>query len=182
MAQEVKSNNDGAPNLPKIVLGAMEFGRRLTLDESLTVTTKFLESGHQEIDTAYVYNNGDSERFIQEIITKLSKNDKDKNTRTISIATKLNPLVPGGFSQQGIESQLRTSLERLGTDCVDLLYLHWPDYNVDINQTLKILNEYYKQRKFLRFGLSNFPAWQVWYICLKLYCLLFIVCLFVLYS
>ena len=53
-------------------------------------------------------------------------------------------------------------------DSVDTLYLHFPDPNTPIEESLSACAELYNGGKFKRFGLSNFPAWQVahiWHIC-----------------
>ena len=52
-------------------------------------------------------------------------------------------------------------LERLGSDSIDLLYLHSPDLDTPIEQTLAACFELFQQGKFRHFGLSNFAAWQV---------------------
>ena len=97
------------------------------------------------------------------------------------VATKAHPgqephkepiLVKYGLSRQGIDIQLKESLTRMGIQndkrCIDIFYLHFPDYKRDILNTLYGINELYKQGKFKRFGISNFSAWQVaeiWHLC-----------------
>lgn len=160
MASDSKADEqDGKDNgLPTIILGSMEFSRRLNLEDSQVVTEKFLDAGFREIDTAFVYNDGQTERFIEKILCQ-TKSSVSKNE--ILIQTKANPFATGGLSKQGIEFQVNTSLKRLNVDCVDLLYLHLPDYDHRIEESLEAVNELYKQKKFKRFGLSNFSAWQV---------------------
>ena len=144
--------------LPEIILGSMEFGRRLDLKDSTAITEKFLSAGHRAIDTGYVYGGGETECWIGTILSQTKLNiPKDK----IRVETKVSPFSPGGLSKQGVESQLNTSLSRLKTKCVDLLYLHAPDYDTNIEETLEGINQLYKEKKFKRFGLSNFPSWQV---------------------
>lgn len=54
-----------------------------------------------------------------------------------------------------------TSLKELGTDCVDIYYLHAPDHSVPFAETLEAVNELHEQGKFVQLGLSNFAAWEV---------------------
>jgi aflatoxin B1 aldehyde reductase len=58
-------------------------------------------------------------------------------------------------------SQTTTSLKSLQVPSIDLFYLHAPDHNTPITETLKAVNDLYKDGKFKRFGLSNYAAWEV---------------------
>jgi aflatoxin B1 aldehyde reductase len=71
--------------------------------------------------------------------------------------THLNP--------EGMRSGLEDSLKALGSSSVDLWYLHAPDRSVPIEETLKAVNELYKQGKFKRWAVSNYMAWEVAAIC-----------------
>merc|ERR1712136_365875 len=69
---------------------------------------------------------------------------------------------------QSATEQCETSLEKLGLDCLDLLYLHWPDVKTDVNDTLDGIEHLHTSGKIREFGLSNYPAWAVvdiWYRC-----------------
>ena len=55
----------------KIVLGTMNYGPQLDLEASRQMTESFLKTGFNELDTAYVYNNGDTERYLGEILPAL---------------------------------------------------------------------------------------------------------------
>ena len=88
-----------------------------------------------------------------------------------TVATKVNPFkttpqpVEVGLSPSQVRAQFTHSLAALKLDSVDLLYLHAPDHEVPIMDTLAAVNELHKEGKFKRFGLSNFAAWQVAQIC-----------------
>lgn len=64
---------------------------------------------------------------------------------TVSIATKANPWDGKTLKPESVRSQLETSLQRLGTDSVDLFYLHAPDHQNPIQDTLKACNELHKE-------------------------------------
>eukprot|EP00930_Biecheleria_cincta_P014187 TRINITY_DN12310_c0_g1_i1.p1 TRINITY_DN12310_c0_g1~~TRINITY_DN12310_c0_g1_i1.p1 ORF type:complete len:419 (+),score=80.60 TRINITY_DN12310_c0_g1_i1:122-1378(+) len=121
------------------------------------------------LDTARIYQqstpDGDTEATLGEHFGQfpslLSK---------FSIATKVNPSMPPHFSlsKQSVIEQCDTSLDKLGVECVDLLYLHSPDIKTDINDTLDGISELHAAGKFKEFGLSNYPAWAVvdiWHRC-----------------
>ncbi|CAB1412848.1 unnamed protein product [Pleuronectes platessa] len=62
---------------------------------------------------------------------------------------------------ESVRSQLETSLQRLHADCVDLFYLHAPDHQNPIQDTLRACDELHKEGKFKEFGLSNYASWEV---------------------
>eukprot|EP00483_Globobulimina_turgida_P002371 UN02373 len=82
-------------------------------------------------------------------------------TSNASISSKVYPKHEFGFTERGIRTQVETSLSRLNLNSLDILYLHWPDYNTNLNETLKTINSLYNNGKFKRFGLSNYSAWEV---------------------
>jgi aflatoxin B1 aldehyde reductase len=64
-------------------------------------------------------------------------------------------------AQAQIRQHFEMSLSELGTGCVDIWYLHAPDRSVPFEETMREVNELYKEGKFKRLGLSNCPAWEV---------------------
>lgn len=81
--------------------------------------------------------------------------------------TKFFPNVRGIYGRpvthltpENMRAGLEESLSALGTDSVDVWYLHAPDRSVPIEETLKCVNEMYKEGKFKRWGVSNFMAWE----------------------
>ena len=113
----------------------------------------FLNSGYKELDTAYVYNEGETERILGDI---LSSND-----RATYIATKVNPRITGKLDDNAVFTQFNESLKRMNKETVDLLYFHFPDPATPIESALKAFVDLYKQGKVKELGLSNFPAWMV---------------------
>ncbi len=77
------------------------------------------------------------------------------------IATKVNPWNDQGLKPEQVVLQFNESLKRLRVDSVDLLYLHSPDLDTPVADTLEACWKFYQQGKFRRFGLSNFSSWQV---------------------
>lgn len=145
----------------RLILGTMTFGPQVDLATSRVMVRHFLDQGHSEIDAAYVYNNGDTERYLGEILS-------DSSGANAAVATKVNPRVTGKLDREAVIAQLEESCQRLKADCVDLLYLHFPDPQTPIETTLAACAELHVRGKFRHFGLSNFAAWQVvdiWHLC-----------------
>ena len=145
----------------KTILGTMEFGRRLNLEESEAMTNAFFnlqkDVSAVELDAAFMYAGGKTEQFIGQMDVRLQQK--------VQIATKANPWENKLLDETGIRYQLETSLKRLNLDCVQIFYLHAPDHKTPIFETLKAVNDLYQEKKFKEFGLSNYAAWEVAEIC-----------------
>nr|XP_005986120.1 PREDICTED: aflatoxin B1 aldehyde reductase member 2 [Latimeria chalumnae] len=85
----------------------------------------------------------------------------------VKIATKANPWDGKTLKPESVRSQLETSLKRLKLQSVDLFYLHAPDHETPIEETLRACQELYKEGKFKEFGLSNYASWEV----AEIYCI-----------
>lgn len=144
---------------PRAILGCMTFGpdvsggaRITSLDDYTKCLDYFQSQGYNEIDTARVYVNGKQEAFTREAKWK---------ERGLKLATKLYPREPGMHKPEIVIENLNKSLSELGTDCVDIFYLHAADRSVPFAETLKCVNDLHKQGKFVQLGLSNFTAFEV---------------------
>lgn len=138
------------------VLGTMNFGPQVTQDESIKMVEEFISQGYSEFDTAYVYNNGDSEKFLGHAI---------KNKKKLVISTKVNPRVTGKLDKKSIKFQFSESLKRLGVSKVDILYLHFPDPSTPIRETLEAISELKNDGQINELGLSNYSSKEVISIC-----------------
>lgn len=148
----------------KIILGTMNFGPQLDLEASRVMTQSFLKAGYNELDSAYVYNGGDTERYLGDILPNLSG---------YYLATKVHPRITGKLDRETILMEFGESLKRMKRDSVDLLYFHFPDGKTPIDEALETVAELYEQGKVMELGLSNYPAWQVvdvWHKCEKYGC------------
>ncbi len=137
----------------KIVLGSMTFADQVDQQDASVMINAFKKAGFNELDTAYMYVSGNTERL-------LGKLEKQRRLDDCLLATKVNPR-DSGLGKTSIDKQFTTSLERLCVDKVDLLYLHMPDLDTPIEESLAAINEHYLAGRFKRFGVSNYAAWQV---------------------
>lgn len=143
-----------------LVLGTMTFGESVSGAQATEIIRTFLDAGYDDLDTAYVYNGGDSERIIGAAISELE--------RPVRIATKVNPRVSGKLDGEAVYRQVNESLERMGVSSVDTVYLHYPDPATPVISALEAMAELHDAGKYRVLGLSNFPAWMVsdiWHIC-----------------
>lgn len=81
--------------------------------------------------------------------------------RGFTLATKVYPYKAGVHEPESLKEHFNTSLKELGTDAVDIFYLHAPDRSVPFEKTLEAVNELHKEGKFVQLGLSNYAAWEV---------------------
>ncbi|XP_025237352.1 aflatoxin B1 aldehyde reductase member 3 isoform X2 [Theropithecus gelada] len=125
---------------PATVLGAMEMGRRMDAPTSAAVTRAFLERGHTEIDTAFVYSDGQSETILGGLGLGLGGSDC-----RVKIATKANPLFGNSLKPDSLRFQLETSLKRLQCPRVDLFYLHLPDHSTPVEETLRACHQLHQE-------------------------------------
>lgn len=146
-----------------LILGTMTFGEQVFGSDVGSMIQCFLSYGYQELDTAYVYNNGQCELLLGSAL-------KNRERSTYKLATKVNPRITGKLDKSAVLSQLNESLHRLKVDYVDTLYLHFPDPDTPIEEALEACAQLYEENKFRELGLSNFPAWlvaEVFHICKK---------------
>lgn len=163
----VKFGNTGL-DVSRICLGTMGFGvpsdrwpQKWVIDEdqSRTIIKKALDLGINFFDTANVYSDGMSEEFLGRALKDFANRDE------IVIATKVFfPMHDGsnsmGLSRKTIMNEIDKSLERLGTDYVDLYITHRWDYNTPIEETMEALHDVVKSGKARYIGASAMYAWQ----------------------
>ena len=163
---------------PRAILGTMTFGGTTTAKDATTMVLDFcnvnkwkeLVKDDPMLDSAIMYQNGKTEVVLGEIIMKNNEeNNKDNNTMllptTLSLSSKANSFTKDRtLSPAGVRKQLETSLKSFGRESIDIYYLHAPDSNNNIEPTLEEIQKLYNEKKFQKFGLSNFSAWETVYI------------------
>ncbi|HET6301550.1 aldo/keto reductase [Microbacterium sp.] len=161
------------PPTTPLVLGAMMFGTTIDEKTSFALLDRFVERGGVWIDTADCYSfwasesgqGGDSERVIGRW---LAARPGVRERARISTKLGAEPLWAGswperraGLSRRAVLDAFAGSLDRLGVDSVDLLWLHQEDRTVPIEETVDALAELTGQGLARRVGASNHPAWRV---------------------
>jgi aryl-alcohol dehydrogenase-like predicted oxidoreductase len=143
-----------------LCLGAMNFGGPTEESESIKIIDHALDNGINFIDTANVYNNGESERIVGKALARNRRRDQ------VVLATKVYNRMgegsnDGGVSRYNIIQACEDSLRRLQTDRIDLYQLHRPDLDIPQDETLRAFDDLVRSGKVFYIGCSNHPAWMV---------------------
>jgi len=143
-----------------LCLGTMNFGDPTSEADSIAIINRALEAGINFIDTANVYNAGESERIVGRALRQSGRRDG------VVLATKVyGEMGPGpnerGVSRLHIIKACEDSLRRLQTDHIDLYQMHRPSLSVPIDETLRALDDLVRAGKVRYIGCSTYPAWMV---------------------
>lgn len=142
----------------RLCLGTMMFGGATEEAESVRIIHRALDAGINFVDTANVYNAGQSE-----VVTgKAIKHCRDR----VVLATKAANAMGEGPNERGLSRvhllhACEESLRRLGTEYIDVYYLHLPDYGTPLEESLRALNDLVRQGKVRYVACSNYYAYQV---------------------
>src|SRR5487761_1993823 len=145
--------------ISRIGLGTMTWGRDTDEHEAADQARAYLDAGGNFLDTAALYGDGDSERVIGGLIGTLFQRED------VIISTKAGISFFEGervvnTSRRSLIAELDNSLERLGTDFVDLWQVHtWDPFN-PLDDTLSALDYAYSTGRARYVGVSNFGGWQ----------------------
>jgi len=141
----------------RLWLGTMMFGDQTDEAEAGRMIAAARDAGVNALDTADAYAGGESERITGRLIA----GDRERWV----LATKLaNPTGDGandrGLSRRHLVRALDASLRRLGSDWVDILYLHREDATTPLEETVEAMAHLRASGKVHYFGISNFRAWN----------------------
>ncbi|MFO0919630.1 MAG: aldo/keto reductase [Planctomycetaceae bacterium] len=142
----------------ELCLGTMMFGGPTNEADSIRIMHAAIDQGINFFDTADMYSLGKSE----EVVGRALGGKRDD----IVLATKgRNPMGQGvnqkGLSRRWLMQALEASLKRLKTDSIDIYYAHTPDYDTDVEETLRALDDMVRQGKVHYIACSNFRAWRL---------------------
>ena len=141
-----------------VCLGTMMFGDRTDAATSNAIVAHAQDAGVNFIDTADVYSRGASETIVGAAI----RGERDRwilATKVGNVMTKAPQ--DGGLSRRWIFAACDASLKRLGTDWIDIYYLHRDDTNTPIAETVAALGDLMRAGKIRYFGISNFRGWRI---------------------
>ncbi len=146
----------GSLEVSVIGLGCNNFGWRLDADATAAVVHAALDAGIDFFDTAELYGEGLSEEYLGRAL----RGRRERAAIATKFGYKTAPSHRRGHPDN-VRRAADASLQRLGTDYIDLFQLHSPDPNVPIAETLGALDELVKQGKVREIGCSNFSATQL---------------------
>ncbi len=142
----------------EICLGTMTFGHSTDQAEAERIVGSALDAGVIFFDTANGYNGGASETMLGKAL--------GARRRDAVIATKVfNPMGPGpndsGMSRRHIMQAVEDSLRRMGTDHIDLYYIHHVDVQTPLEEMLRAFDDLVRHGKVLYTGCSNYETWRL---------------------
>ncbi|GHO90576.1 oxidoreductase [Reticulibacter mediterranei] len=147
----------------ELCLGTMTFGEEwgygTSKETCRQIFETFLQAGGNFLDTANLYTNGTSERYLGEFV-------QDEREHLV-LATKYTMSSPGhdpnaaGTQRKNLVQSLEASLKRLGTDYIDVYFIHMWDFLTPIEEVMRALDDMIRAGKVLYVGISNTPAWII---------------------
>ena len=143
-----------------LCLGTMMFGGQTDEATAGDIVASARDAGVNFIDTADVYTEGGSEEMVGRLIAA----DRDRWVVASKVGNGKGPN-KRGLSRKWIMQAVDASLRRLGTDRLDILYLHREDHDTPLSETVFALGDLVRAGKILHFGVSNFRSWRVAEIC-----------------
>ena len=147
----------------ELCLGTMTFGQDWgwgsDKEESRAVFQAFAEAGGNFLDTANIYTNGTSETLVGEFV----KGDREKwvIATKYSLNTRPGDVNACGNHRKNLFQAVEASLKRLGTDYIDLLWLHIWDSLTPMEEVMRAFDDLVRMGKVLYIGISDSPAWIV---------------------
>jgi aryl-alcohol dehydrogenase-like predicted oxidoreductase len=146
-----------------ICLGAMTFGEDWGWgsgkEEARKIYDYYRDRGGNFIDTANVYTNGSSETFLGEFIAG-HRSEVVLATKYTNAAPGTNPNA-GGNHRKSMMEAVEASLRRLGTDYIDLYWMHIWDRMTPVEEVMRAFDDLVRQGKVLYTGISDAPAWWI---------------------
>src|ERR1700724_1781658 len=147
----------------ELALGAMSFGTEwgwgIEINEARKMLDLYIDNGGNFVDTANFYTNGSSEKMVGKFV--------GEKRQQIVLSTKYtmntHPGDPngGGNHRKSTVRSVETSLQRLKTDYIDLLYLHIWDGTTPVEEIFRAMDDLVRAGKVLYVGMSDTPAWQI---------------------
>jgi aryl-alcohol dehydrogenase-like predicted oxidoreductase len=147
-----------------VCLGAMVFGDErgswgAPRAECSRIFELFAEAGGNFIDTASNYAGGASEAIVGELIA--AERGRWVVATKYTVSSQPDDPNSGGNHRKSLVQSLERSLRRLGTEYIDVLWVHAPDRFTPIDEVLRALDDQVRAGKVLYTGISDFPAWRV---------------------
>ncbi|HEY1203730.1 MAG: aldo/keto reductase [Bryobacteraceae bacterium] len=142
----------------RVCLGTMTFGGQTDEGAARRMVDRCLEAGVDFFDTANVYGQGRAETILGRALAG--------RRQQVVVASKVRGAMTSapeesGLSKSQILRAIDSTLRRLGTDYLDIYYMHLPDYGVPLEETLEAIDELVRAGKVRYPASSNYAAWQV---------------------
>ena len=141
-----------------LCLGTMMFGDQTDRDAAASIVADAHAQGVNYIDTADVYKNGASESMVGDLL----KGQRHEWVLATKLGNAMSDRVnEGHYSRSWMLREVESSLTRLQTDFVDILYLHRDVNGMDLEEPLRALDAMLRDGKIRTWGVSNFRGWRI---------------------
>ena len=154
-------------SVSRLTLGTANFGSRwgphwtLEAPTAKRLVSHAFDRGITAFDTANVYNQGESETWLGAILATLGLRDRVTLSTKFGYLTNPDEPLSGGSGRQAMLRAVETSLRRLRTDTIDILYLHLWDRRTGVEETLAAATDMIAAGHIRSFALSNVPSWYL---------------------
>ncbi len=129
--------------------------------DSIDTVLKALQQGVNLIDTAPIYGFGTSESYVGKAVQEFGQRDDLVLATKVGLEWDANEKVQRNASRDRILKEVEDSLQRLGTDYIDIYQVHWPDHNTPFKETAETLQELHEQGVIRAIGVSNHSPEQM---------------------
>nr|WP_254658043.1 aldo/keto reductase [Pleurocapsa sp. PCC 7327] len=147
----------------ELCLGTMTFGEDWgwggSYDESRKIFDLFAEAGGNFLDTANLYTNGTSEKYVGEFVA--ADREKWVVATKYSLNTGQGEVNAGGNHRKNMVQSVEASLKRLRMEYIDLLWLHAWDFTTPVEEVMRAFDDLVRAGKVLYIGVSDTPAWII---------------------
>lgn len=148
----------------ELALGTMSFGTEwgwgADKEESRRIFETYADAGGNFLDTANVYTQGTSERYVGDFIGSDRDHWVVATKYTMAHLDREDPNASGNH-RKSLRQAVEGSLDRLDTDHIDLLWVHAWDYTTPVAEVMRGLDDLVRAGKVLYLGISDTPAWVV---------------------
>jgi aryl-alcohol dehydrogenase-like predicted oxidoreductase len=144
----------------QLCLGSMYFGGTTADDDALELMKAALDAGITFWDTSNMYNSGRAEEVMGRGLSTLKARDQVVLETKVYYRMGEGPNDLGG-GRRHVIAELDNQLRRLGTDWIDIYYLHRSDFETPLDETIAALDECVQAGKIRYWGTSTFPAWRI---------------------
>lgn len=155
---EVRSLGRSGLKVSRLCLGTMTFGNETSPADARIIADRALEAGVFFWDTADMYSGGRSEEIVGDLL-------RDRRAQVVLATKGWAAMGPGpndhGLSARHLIAACEASLRRLGTEWIDLYYLHLPDRSVPMDETLRAVEDLRRAGKIRYAACSNYRAWEI---------------------
>ena len=155
---EYRNLGNSPLKISPLTLGTMMFGGATSTEVALRIIQNARDRGINSMDTADVYNDGETEIIMGKAINEA----RDYWVLASKVANRMGDGPnQAGFSRKWVMEGVEASLRRLQTDYLDILYLHRDFPGQSLEEPLRAIGDLIRQGKIRYYGVSNFRGWRI---------------------